>query len=173
MTHICVGNLTIIGSHNGLSPGRRQGIIWTSAGILLSGPLGTSILEFLIQILTFSFKKKRLKLSSVTWRPFCLGLNVLTHRIRQWQVQDVDLTIDSQRHNIAHPHWWAIVCSVFPMNSHYTSHTLAYQTSFVFWRKIISYKEVRLYIIIQTICGTKSSLNIMLPMMWYSPILYS
>ena len=26
-THICVGNLTIIGSDNGLSPGRRQAII--------------------------------------------------------------------------------------------------------------------------------------------------
>ena len=27
VTHICVGNLTIIGSNNGLSPGRRQVII--------------------------------------------------------------------------------------------------------------------------------------------------
>ena len=40
MTHICVGNLTIIGSDNGLSPGWRQAIIWTNAGILLIGPLG-------------------------------------------------------------------------------------------------------------------------------------
>ena len=35
MTHICVGDLTIIGSENGLAPGRRQAIIWTSDGILL------------------------------------------------------------------------------------------------------------------------------------------
>ena len=35
------GNLTIIGSDNGLSPGRRQAITWTNAGILLIGPLGT------------------------------------------------------------------------------------------------------------------------------------
>ena len=41
VTHICVGKLTIIGSDNGLSPGRRQAIIWTYAGILLIGPLGT------------------------------------------------------------------------------------------------------------------------------------
>ena len=27
VTHICVGNLAIIGSDNGLSPGRRQAII--------------------------------------------------------------------------------------------------------------------------------------------------
>ena len=35
VTHICVSNLTIIGSDNGLSTGRRQAIIWTNAGILL------------------------------------------------------------------------------------------------------------------------------------------
>ena len=77
MTHICVGKLTILGSDNGLSPGRRQAIIWTNAGILLIGPLGTNFSEILIGILTFSFKKMRLKMSSVKWRPFCLGLNVL------------------------------------------------------------------------------------------------
>ena len=38
MTLICVSKLTIIGSDNGLSPGRRQAIIWTSDGILLIGP---------------------------------------------------------------------------------------------------------------------------------------
>ena len=31
MTHICVGKLIIIGSENGLSPDRRQAIIWTNA----------------------------------------------------------------------------------------------------------------------------------------------
>ena len=38
VTHICVANLAIIGSDNGLSPGRRQAIIWTNAGILFIGP---------------------------------------------------------------------------------------------------------------------------------------
>ena len=77
VTHICASNLTIIGSDNGLSPGRRQAIIWTNDGILLIGPLGTNFSEILIEILTFSFKKMRLKVSSGKWRPFCLGLNVL------------------------------------------------------------------------------------------------
>ena len=36
-----VGNLTIIGSDNGLAPDRRQAIIWINAGILLFGRLGT------------------------------------------------------------------------------------------------------------------------------------
>ena len=35
VTHICVNKLTTIVSDNGLSPGRRQAIIWTNAGILL------------------------------------------------------------------------------------------------------------------------------------------
>ena len=76
--HICVGKLTIIGSDNGLSPGRRQAIIWTNAGMLLIGPLGTNFNEILIEIHTFSFKKMHLKMASAKWRPFCLGLNVLT-----------------------------------------------------------------------------------------------
>ena len=75
VTHICVGNLTIIGSDNGLSPGRRQAIIWTNAGILLIRPLGTNS-EILIVIQTSSFKKMHLKMSSAKWRPFCPGLNV-------------------------------------------------------------------------------------------------
>ena len=74
---MCVGNLNIIGSDNGLSPGRRQAIIWTNYGILLIRPLGTNFSENSIEILTFSFKKTRLILSSAKWRPFCLGLNVL------------------------------------------------------------------------------------------------
>ena len=77
VTHICVSKLTIIGSDNGLSPGRRQAIIWTNAGLLLIRPLGTNLSEILIKILTFSFKKMRLKVSSAKRRPFCLGLNVL------------------------------------------------------------------------------------------------
>ena len=78
VTHICVGKLTIIGSDNGLSPGRRQAIIRTNAEILLIRPLGTNFSEILIDILIFSFKKMRLKVSSAKRRPFCLGLNVLT-----------------------------------------------------------------------------------------------
>ena len=78
VTHLCVSELTIIGSDNGLSPGRRQAIIWTNAVILLIEPLGTNFSEILIEIQIFSFKKMRLKMSSAKWRPFCLGLNVLS-----------------------------------------------------------------------------------------------
>ena len=77
VTHICVSNLTIVGSDNGLLPDRRQAIIWTNAGILSIGPLGINFNENLIGIQTFLFYKMHLKMSSAKWRPFCLGLNVL------------------------------------------------------------------------------------------------
>ena len=77
VTHICVSKLTIIGSDNGLSPGRRQAIIFTNAGLLLIGPLGTNFSEILIGIQIFSLKKMHLKMLSGKWHLFCLDLNVL------------------------------------------------------------------------------------------------
>ena len=62
VTHICIGNLTIIGSDYGLSPGQRHAIILTNAGIMLIGSLGTNFSEILIEIDTFSFKKMYLKM---------------------------------------------------------------------------------------------------------------
>ena len=83
--HICISELAIIGSDNGLSPGWRQAITWTNVGILLIGPLGTNFSEILIKILTFSFKKMRLKVSSTKRRPFCLSLNVLRDTWLVWE----------------------------------------------------------------------------------------
>ena len=77
VTHICVGKQTIIGSNNGLSPERRQALIWTNAGILWIGPLGTNFSEILIEIQTLSWKKIRLKMSSAKCCLFRLVLNVL------------------------------------------------------------------------------------------------
>ena len=62
MTHICVSRLSITGSNAEI------------------GPLGTNFNEILIGNQTFSFKKIHLKMSSAKWRPFCLGLNVLSPR---------------------------------------------------------------------------------------------
>ena len=88
VTHICVGNLTIISPDNGLSPGRCQAIIRTNAWILLIGPWGTNFSEISIGIQIFSFKKMHLKVSSAKWRPFCLGLNVLN--LRAFKFSPVD-----------------------------------------------------------------------------------
>ena len=72
-THLCIGNLTIISSDNGLLPGWHLAIIWTNAGILVIGPLGTNYSEILIKIQIFSFMEMHLKWSSGKWWPFCLG----------------------------------------------------------------------------------------------------
>ena len=77
VTHICIHKITIIGSDNGLSPVRRQAIIFTNEGMLLIRSLGINFSEILFEIHTFPFKKVHLKMSSGKWRPFCLSLNVL------------------------------------------------------------------------------------------------
>ena len=114
MTHICVGNLANIGSDNGLSPGRRQAIIRSNAGILLIGPLGTNFSEIWIGIQTFSLKKIRLKMSSAKRRPFCLGLNVLNlnrrHGISLRWCYWLSMPLDDQ--------WWRHQMEIFwPVNS--------------------------------------------------------
>ena len=54
--HVSICKLTTIGLDNGLSPVQYQAIIWTNAGILLSGPLGRNFSEILIKIPIFSLK---------------------------------------------------------------------------------------------------------------------
>ena len=97
VTHICVSKLANIGSDNGLSPDRRQAIIWTNAGILLIGPLGTIFSEILIEISTFPFTKTRLKVSSAKWWPFCLGLNVLSQYIMPWYARGIPIIYSIRR----------------------------------------------------------------------------
>ena len=69
--HTCVGNLTIIGSDNGLSPGQCQAIIWTNTGILLIGPLGTNFSEILIEI--YAFENALWKMVAISSRPQCVN----------------------------------------------------------------------------------------------------
>ena len=85
LTHTCVRKLTIIGSDNGLSPGRLQAIIWPNAGILFIGTLETNFSEIPSEIHTFSFKNMHLKMSNARWRPFCLGFNVLSSWNYVWK----------------------------------------------------------------------------------------
>ena len=85
VTHICVSKLTPIGSYNGLSPGRRQAIIWTNDEILIIRTLGTNFNEILSEIHSFSFKKMHLKMASAIWRLFRLGLYELKVSIIGWR----------------------------------------------------------------------------------------
>ena len=74
VTHICVGIRTV-GSDKGFSPGRHQAIIWSNAGILFIGPLGTDFNEILIKI-----QVSLANMSSARCLPFLLSLSVLTER---------------------------------------------------------------------------------------------
>ena len=94
VTHICVSDLIITGSDNGLSPGRFQDSVLTNAGILLNCTLQTNVMEILSKIHSFSFKKIHFKMSSAKWQWFCVAFNVLTTTwseaasgyTTQWQV---------------------------------------------------------------------------------------
>ena len=70
MTHISVSKRTIIGSDNGLSPGRRQAIIWINVEILLIGNLNRNSYIFIQENAS----------ENVVWKmaAICLGLNVLS-----------------------------------------------------------------------------------------------
>ena len=99
MTHVCISDLPNIGAD------RRQAIIWAITGILLTGTLGTNFSDFLIDIQTFSFNEIHLKMSSATWRPFCLGFNVLTNNNK---------TLQSE------PHAYSLRCIISTLNCLYS-----------------------------------------------------
>ena len=114
VTHICVGKTTIIGSDNGLSPGRRQAIIWTNAGILLTGPLGTNLSEILIGIQTFSFKKMHLKTSSAKWHPF-LSRPEWVNTVIRWQAL-IDSSVVIHDDTMAwkwFPYYWSLMRGIY------------------------------------------------------------
>ena len=67
----------MIGSDNGLSPGRRQAIISTIVGILLIGPLGTNFSEILIGIQYIFIQENAFENVVCEMASICLGLNVL------------------------------------------------------------------------------------------------
>ena len=95
-----------------MSPGRRQAIIWTNVGILLIRLLVTNFCEILIELLTFSFKKMCLKVSSATWRPFSLGLNVLKYAGSINPPERVTIGLDNRL-----SHVWALIASMLTYGS--------------------------------------------------------
>ena len=74
VTHICISKLNIIGSDNGSAPGRRQAIIWTNAGILLNGPMGTKLNRNLyIFIQEKAVENIVWKMAAIYSRPQCVN----------------------------------------------------------------------------------------------------
>ena len=125
MPHICVNEITIIGSDNGLSPDRRQAIFWTNAAILFIGPLGTNFSEVLIEILIFAFKKMHSKVSSAKRRPFCPGLNVLI-------VRKPKHMLDVSAHAIGNKRIWTYLSQILCLRLSYWWVVIKVSISYVF-----------------------------------------
>ena len=106
VTHICAGNLTIVSSDNGLSPGLCQAINWTNAGILLIGLLGTNFSEISIQLLAFSLKKIRLKVSNTFDSVDCEMATILS-RHQYVKRSRFSLTFPSSTLILQQPCWGA------------------------------------------------------------------
>ena len=143
VTHINVSKQTITGSDNGLSPCRRQAIIWTSAGILLIRPLGTNFSEILKQIYIFSFKKMHLKMSSGKGQPFCLGVNVLMC----WYA----IQFHSYLHNVTYIHQGNLKAHARHGNHVETIRRSSYQTRKHWW-----WRHNRKKCLLLTLCYGKS-----------------
>ena len=81
--HICVNKLNHHWSRYKLvlAPTRRQAIIWTSAGILLTGPLVTNFIAILFKIHILSFKKINFKnvwkVAAILSRPQCVRILIM------------------------------------------------------------------------------------------------
>ena len=72
---IAENNLSMA-KHTGLSPGRREAIIWTNTGILLIDPQGTNFSEIFIEIYTFfiqenAFENIVCETAAILSRPKC------------------------------------------------------------------------------------------------------
>ena len=75
-----------IGSDNGLSPIRRQVIIWTNDDIV-NWTLGNKLQWNFIQNSHIFSQENAFENDSGKWRPFCLGLNLLNPTIAQVPVK--------------------------------------------------------------------------------------
>ena len=116
LTNICVGKKkTHTGSDIGLSPIRRQTIIWTIADLLLIRLLRTSFNKICIKIRIFSFKKLRLKChcikNSILW-DFAISIYIW------WKLSCIDIVKNIP--SFLHQKWrylWSCRpgCSTFPV----------------------------------------------------------
>ena len=64
-----VSKLSIIGSDDGLSPGRRLTIIWTNDDMWLIGPLESNFNDIFVEIYKFSFQNVVWKMATILSRP--------------------------------------------------------------------------------------------------------
>ena len=94
-THSWVSKLTIIGSDNGLSPGRRRSIVCTSTGILLIRTQRTNISEILIKFRHFHSRKR---IRNCEMAAICIGLDVIMYNKAVYILHEMCLTLGIEMH---------------------------------------------------------------------------
>ena len=97
---ICVSKVTIIGSGNGLAPGRHQALIWISAVVFL---IGAKCSEIWIKIHTFSFENVVCEIAVLLSRPQCVnGSPCFKHD----RTTPHTITINLLHHETIDVWWW-------------------------------------------------------------------
>ena len=91
-----------IAPYNGLSPVRRQAIVWTNALILSTRPYIYK--EHISKKLYLKFKSSQSKKCTwkclSKWRPSCPDLNVLSSRVPGYNIP-----MNARRHSLLHETW--------------------------------------------------------------------
>ena len=110
-----------------IAPIRGQAGIWTNAGLLSIGPLGTNFSEILIKIQNFSFMKMHLKISSVKWRPFCPRgdelMRVKLTTAEMWSPPDIAPTVHPKNYTV-YTLWWSSLFTNSHISIRFTSQAL-------------------------------------------------
>ena len=99
MTQICVGKLTIIGSDNGLSPGRRQAIIWTKCWNIANLTLMNKFQWYFYQNSIIFIPENELEnvvceMASILSRPQCVNNSVAVRYKKSISIIETVISID-------------------------------------------------------------------------------
>ena len=144
MTQICVSKLAIIVSDNGLSPRRGQANVWTSAGMLLIGPLETIFqsVKFWSKFIHFHSRKCIWKRRLRNGRPFCLGLNVICTMHKEAHVKKSKF-LKILKFCVISQIYWTVLWNVYFVNNSLFSlkQTPLLNDIYRVWVTVISWKQ--------------------------------
>ena len=101
----------------------RQAIIWSIASLVLIESLVTNFCEILLKLLKFWIHTNAFEKSSVRYRTFCFGLNVVRLYKGQWVAFKNDRDSDWSYDVIVH-YSWGYSESAFRLSNHINCSTI-------------------------------------------------
>ena len=146
---------------------RHQAITWTNADFLPFRPPGTYFSEISFKILTFSFKKMHLKMSSAKWRPFCSGFIVLS--MSRHAPKSIDKAVNTSQAALSGTIFCGACAKVWPYHWYHISLPLWkwhswHQLWHNYWHQCWRLREVLL--------SKNKTVNRNLEMLWTTKIRY-